>query len=115
LHIFHTFDFHSYILLHLFPLFSLLGTSHGTWHATGGYYPTTTCNYGAGGSGISGGTSVDAMYHHHHSHHQTNVAASYSPQESAAAAAVNDHHSLGWNKAHKDVTTAATWNPDNYS
>ncbi|XP_025405360.1 protein gooseberry-like isoform X2 [Sipha flava] len=91
------------------------GTSHGTWHATGGYYPTTTCNYGAGGSGISGGTSVDAMYHHHHSHHQTNVAASYSPQESAAAAAVNDHHSLGWNKAHKDVTTAATWNPDNYS
>lgn len=88
---------------------SFPGTSHGTWPtAAAGYYPTTSCNYGTGT--VNGGVSTDTMYHHHHSHHQANPT-SYSPQAAAA-----DHHSLGWSKSNKDVTTAATWSPEcNYS
>lgn len=97
------------------------GTSHGTWPATTGYYPTATCNYG-GNSGGSGNSSVNTtsadttMYHHHHSHHQANGGGtSYSPQ--GGADHQHHHHSLqGWVKsANKEVVPAPTWTPDNYS
>ncbi|VVC43209.1 Hypothetical protein CINCED_3A016814 [Cinara cedri] len=103
------------------------GTSHGTWPATTGYYPTATCNYGGGNSGGSGNSSVNTapadttMYHHHHSHHQNNggggSGASYSPQ--GGTDHQHHHHSLqGWAKsANKEVAPATTWTPtpDNYS
>lgn len=101
------------LIIYIFDFwpFFYVGTTHGTWPTSAGYYPATSCNYVAGGNGMNGSTSADSMYHsHHHSHQQAN--GSYSPQGSSTTA---DHHSLGWSKSNKDVTAAATWSPDNYS